>query len=96
VKNSGDRKTLLCTVLAGVVAKRGFPFLPEPGGPAVQACHSDDLRDAFLAQRKKRRNGAPDSSAPRMAYARALAAAVEHGLAGTRSNADQSLVWKKG
>jgi hypothetical protein len=87
---------LLCTVLAGVTAKKGFPFLPEPGGPAVQACHSDDLRDAFLAQRKKRRNAAPDGSAPRMAYARALAAAVEHGLAGTRSNAGQNLVWKKG
>jgi hypothetical protein len=79
-----------------VIAKKGFPFLPEPGGPAIQACHSDDLRDAFLAQRKKRRNAAADSSAPRMAYARALAAAVDHGLAGTRSNAGQSLVWKKG
>ena len=95
VRKSKDL-TLLCTALAGVIAKKGFPFLPEPGGPAVQACHSDDLRDAFLAQRKKRRNAAADSSAPRMAYARALAAAVDHGLAGTRSNAGQSLVWKKG
>ena len=95
VRKSKDL-TLLCTVLASVVAKKGFPFLPEPGGPSVQACHSDDLRDAFLAQRKTRRNAAADSSAPRMAYARALAAAVDHGLAGTRSNAGQSLVWKKG
>ena len=86
---------LLCTVLAEIIAKKGFAFLPEPGGPTVQACHSDDLRDAFLAQRKKRRNAAPDSSAPRMAYQRALAAAVERGMAGTRSNDGQSLVWKK-
>jgi AAA domain len=87
---------LLCTVLAETVTKKGFPFLPEPGGPMVQACHSDDLRDAFLARRKKRRNAAANSSAPRVSYHRALASAVERGLMGTRSNDCQCLVWKKG
>jgi AAA domain len=87
---------LLCTVLAETLAKKGFPFLPEPGGSTVQACHSDDLRDAFLARRKKRRNAAADSSAPRVSYHRALASAVERGLMGSRSNDCQCLVWKKG
>jgi AAA domain len=87
---------LLCTVLAETVAKKGFPFLPEPGGSMMQACHSDDLRDVFLGRRKKRRNAAADSSAPRMAYQRALNSAVDRGLAGMRNHAGQCVVWKKG
>src|SRR5262245_62877391 len=38
---------LLCRVLADVVAAKGFPFQPDPGGPMVQACHHTDLVVAF-------------------------------------------------
>ena len=96
VSVESEKKLIELAGLAQTLAKTGFLFLPDPGGPAVQACHSDDLRDAFLGQRKKRRNAAADSSAPRMAYQRALNSAVERGLMAMRNNAGQCVIWKKG
>ena len=92
---SGPRKskdvTLLCTVLAEVVAEKGFAFLPSPGGPSVQACHGDDLRDAFCERRHAR-----SRQARWAAYSRALKAAVAASLIGTRDQGgDRFVIWAR-
>ena len=75
---------LLCTVLAEVVADKGFAFQPDAGGPSVQACHRVDLVAAFnerchaegtVKQKRDRRS---------LAYRRAMKAATAVGLVGVR------------
>jgi len=82
---------LLCSVLAKVVAEKGFPFLPSPGGPSVQACHGDDLRDAFCERRH-----AGNRKARWIAYSRALRAATAASLIGTRNEEGECfIVWAR-
>jgi AAA domain/Bifunctional DNA primase/polymerase, N-terminal len=83
--------TLLCNVLAEVVAGKGFPFLPSPGGPSVQACHGDDLRDAFCERRH-----ASSRQARWAAFSRALKAAATAALVATREQGgERFIVWAR-
>jgi hypothetical protein len=88
--------TLLCKVLADTVAKKGFPFQPDAGGPTVQACHSDELRDAFFERRLADGTAKQKRDARQAAYRRALKAAVAAALIGARDiDSSQQVLWPK-
>ena len=75
---------LLCSVLAAVIADKGFAFQPDPGGSAVQACHRADLVAAF--NERCHAEGTPKQKRDRrsLAYRRAMKAAAAAGLIGVR------------
>jgi AAA domain len=79
---------LLYRVLTEVTAAKGFPFQPDPGGPAVRAVHRKDLLAAFNERYHAEGSVSKRRNKRWMAYSRAIKAAVEAGLVGVRDGPD--------
>jgi hypothetical protein len=86
---------LLCRMLAETVAKRGFAFQPDPGGPTVQACHGTVLRAAFYERRHAEGTAKQKLDKRRNAYDRAMQATVAAGLIGMRDWNSEEMIWAK-
>ena len=86
---------LLLQVLTEVLAAKGFPLQLEPGGALVQACHTEDAREAFLERYAADGTKDQKGSRRRMAWRRALTEATSRGLAGVRDMNGKELIWRR-
>jgi hypothetical protein len=86
---------LLCQVLAEVIAKHGFAFQPDPGGPTVQACHQSRLQDEFYARRHVEGTTTQKRGKRWAAYTRGMKGAVAAGLVVVRETEGQEVIWIK-
>jgi hypothetical protein len=93
-RKSKDRD-LLARTLMEVVAKRGFALRPEPGGPAVQACYDEHLREEFYRRRPAEGTAKQQADKRRAAYDRALSSAVKAGLIGQRQMDGGEVIWAR-
>ena len=93
-RKSKDR-TLLAKTLMDVIAKQGFAFQPDPGGPAVQACHDADLRAEFYARRLANGTVKQQADKKRAAFNRTLKAAREAGLILVRDVNGKEIIWAR-
>jgi hypothetical protein len=86
---------LLCHVLAEVVAKQGFAFQPDPGGPAVQACHGSVLRAAFYERRHAEGTAKQKLDKRRVAFKRAMEIATAAALVAMRDWNGEEVIWPR-
>jgi len=86
---------LLCHVLAEVVARQGFAFQPDPGGPTVQACHDTVLRAAFYERRHTEGTAKQKLDKRRVAYKRAMQLTTAAALVGVRDWNGEEVIWTK-
>jgi AAA domain len=86
---------LLCHVLAEVIARQGFAFQPDPGGPAVQACHDSVLRAAFYERRHAEGTPKQKLDRRRVAYKRAMQLTTAAALIGVRDWNGEEVIWAK-
>jgi hypothetical protein len=86
---------LLCHVLAEVVAKQGFAFQPDPGGPAVQACHGSVLRAAFYERRHAEGTAKQKLDKHRVAFKRAMEIATAAALVAMRDWNGEEVIWPR-
>ena len=93
-RQSKDRD-LLAHTLMDVVAKRGFAFVPDPGGPSVRACHGSALRAEFYERRPAKGTAKQRADTCRRAFERALENARATGLVGVREASGEEVVWAR-
>jgi hypothetical protein len=93
-RRSKDRD-LLAHTLMDVVAKHGFAFNPDPGGPAVQACHGSVLRAEFYERRLAKGTAKQQADTRRRAFDRALENAGATGLVGLRESNGEKVIWAR-
>jgi hypothetical protein len=93
-RKSKDRD-LLARTLADVVAKCGFAFQPDPGGPTVQACHGTALRAEFYQRRPAKGSAKQQADKRRNAFDRALQSAIAAALVGMRETNGEGVLWAK-
>jgi hypothetical protein len=77
------------------VAKEGFAFQPELGGPAVQACHGERLKDEFYGRCPANGTATQQRQKRWKAFNNAYANLIERGAIGARLINDQYLIWIK-
>jgi hypothetical protein len=94
-KRKSKDTELLCRVLAEVVAKKGFAFAPDPGGPTVQACHETVLRAAFYERRHAEGTERQKRDKRRLAFSRAMQAATAAALICVRDWNGEEIIWVK-
>ena len=93
-RKSKDR-TLLAKTLVDVIAKQGFTFQPDPGGPAVQACHGTDLRVEFYKRRSANGTAKQQADKKRAAFNRTLETVREVGLILVRDVNGKEIIWPR-
>jgi hypothetical protein len=94
-KRKSKDAELLCHILAEMVAKKGFTFRPDPGGPTVEACHGTILRAAFYERRHAEGTLKQKLDKRRNAYDRAMRAVVAAALVGLRDMNGEEVIWAK-
>jgi hypothetical protein len=94
-KRKSKDTELLCHVLAEVVAKKGFAFRPDPGGPTVQACHGAVLRAEFYQRRLANGTPAQKLDKRRKAYDRSMRATIATALIAMQELNGEEIVWIK-
>jgi AAA domain len=93
-RKSKDRD-LLARTLMDVVAKHGFAFHPDPGGPVVQACHEPVLREEFYKRCPAKGPAKRQADKRRNAFNRALQSAIARALIGLKETSDGGVVWAR-
>jgi hypothetical protein len=93
-RKSKDRD-LLARTLMDVVAKHGFAFHPDPGGPVVQACHEPALREEFYKRCPAKGPAKRQADKRRNAFNRALQSAIARALIGLKETSDGGVVWAR-
>jgi AAA domain len=94
-KRKSKDAELLCHVLAEIVAKHGFAFQPDPGGPTVQACHGSVLRASFYERRHTEGTPKQKLDKRRAAYERAMRVATAAALLAVRDWNGEEVIWAK-
>jgi hypothetical protein len=88
---------LLCTVLADIIKREGFPFQPDVGGPTVQAVHGSKLKAAFVERRHVRGDTAEKRrDQKRKAWDRAVTAAQAARDISVRDIGGDEAIWIAG